>query len=82
MEFEMKYEITYVQENCSGCLRCQLACSRAYAKSFQPSAARIKIEALGAEYRVAFTEDCVECGFCADNCLFGALTKIPKEVAA
>ncbi len=78
----MKYEITYIQENCSGCLRCQLACSRAYARSFQPSAACIKIESRGAEYRIIFTKDCVECGFCADNCLFGALTKTPKEVTA
>ena len=78
----MKYELIYIQENCSGCLCCQLACSRAYAKSFQPSAARIKIETRGSEYRVSFTDDCVECGLCADNCLFGALTKLPREEAA
>jgi formate hydrogenlyase subunit 6/NADH:ubiquinone oxidoreductase subunit I len=24
----------------------------------------------------------VKCGFCADNCLFGALVKFPEEVAA
>ena len=78
----MQYELTYVQENCSGCLCCQLACSRAYARSFQPSAAHIRIDTRGSEYQTSFTDDCVKCGFCADNCLFGALVKVPLEAAA
>lgn len=78
----MKYKFTYDQKQCSGCLRCQLACSRAYIKRFQPFSACIQIDAQGEEYRAVFTEDCVKCGFCADNCLFGALVKFPEEVAA
>ncbi len=75
----MKYHLFYDQKHCSGCLRCQLACSWTYEKSFQPSASRIKVEARGEEYRVVFTRDCTACGLCVDNCLFGALTKTRQE---
>ncbi len=78
----MTYDLIYIQERCSGCLRCQLACSLAYAKCFQPAAARIRVDPRGAEYRVVFTEDCVKCGLCADDCLFGALLKHPREEAS
>jgi len=76
----MKYDLFYDQKLCSGCLRCQLACSRAYAKCFQPSTARIRVETRGEEYQATFTGDCLACGFCVDDCLFNALTKTPKEV--
>ena len=75
----MKYDVTYAQRLCSGCLRCQLACSRAWVRGFQPSAARLQIESLNAEYRAVFGEDCAHCGLCADDCLFGALTKQPRS---
>ena len=78
----MKYELFYDQSLCSGCLRCQLACSRAYAKCFQPAVARIKVETRGEEYHVMFSDDCRACGFCVDSCLFNALSKTPEEVAA
>ncbi len=32
-----KYEIKLRPENCSGCLRCALACSDAHSKAFNPS---------------------------------------------
>lgn len=75
----MKYHIFYNQENCSGCLRCQLACSWAYAKCFQPSVAHIRLDARGESYHVSFSDECLACGACVDNCLFNALTKRPKE---
>ena len=78
----MKYHIFYIQERCTGCLRCQLACSRTYEKSFLPSAARIRIHTDDMDYAAEFTRECEECGFCADSCLFDALTKIAKEAAA
>jgi len=70
-----KYRILTDDAKCTGCLRCQLACSQAYQKSFNPSAARIRIDFLGADCAIRFTEDCVACGLCADNCLYGALEK-------
>lgn len=76
-----KYEIRIDDANCTGCLRCQLACSHAYTKSFNPSAARIHVEFLGVDLAVRFTDDCVACGLCADNCFYGALEKFPEGEA-
>lgn len=75
----MAYEMIYSQEHCSGCLRCRLACSRAYAGAFQPSAARIDIDMSKPVYRARFSDTCNACGICADNCLFGALIRRKKE---
>ncbi len=72
-----KYRILTEEENCTGCLRCQLACSDLYTKRFNPSAARIRILFSGVECSIRFTEECVECGVCAEHCLHGALDRIP-----
>ena len=74
-----KYRINVATENCSGCLRCELACSDAYTKAFNPSRARIQVKMSGADCDVKFTEECIECGICADHCLYGALSKTKKE---
>lgn len=74
-----KYRIDVEPGNCSGCLRCELACSDAYTKAFNPSEARIQVVMSGVDCQVRFTEDCVECGICADQCLYRALSKIKKE---
>lgn len=79
--YMMPFDLTYIQENCSGCLRCQLACSRAYARRFQPAAARIRITTAGEAYGASFMEDCTACGLCADSCLFGALLKRKREAS-
>ncbi len=76
-----KYRIVTDDARCTGCLRCQLACSYAYTKSFNPSAARVCIELVGVDCAVRFTEDCVACGLCADNCFYGALEKTPQGEA-
>lgn len=70
-----KYRILTDDAKCTGCLRCQLACSQAYQKSFNPSAARIRVDFLGVDCAIRFTEECIACGLCADNCLYGALEK-------
>ncbi|MBU0516929.1 MAG: hypothetical protein KJ621_19410 [Proteobacteria bacterium] len=74
-----KYLIDPAEENCAGCLRCQLACSDTYTKAFNPSAAHIQVTMSGADCAIRFTEECVECGLCADQCLYGALSKTRKE---
>jgi Fe-S-cluster-containing dehydrogenase component len=73
-----KVQIHTDDASCTGCLRCQLACSHAYTKTFNPSAARIHVEFLGADLALRFTDDCVACGLCADNCFYGALEKFPE----
>lgn len=70
-----KYRILAAEGKCTGCLRCQLACSQAYQKVFNPSLARIRIGFHGVDCSIQFTEECVACGLCADNCLYGALEK-------
>ena len=73
-----KYRILADDSKCTGCLRCQLACSDAYTKSFNPSSARIRVDFVDVDLAVRFTDDCVACGLCADNCFYGALEKFSE----
>lgn len=75
-----KYQIETYPEKCTGCLRCQLACSEVYTKKFNPSQARIRVAITEADWSLRFTETCEECGVCADHCFYGAIEKIRKEV--
>jgi ferredoxin len=77
-----RYEILTNPENCTGCLRCQLGCSELYTKAFNPAAACIRIKVAAAECTIEFTEDCTQCGVCADNCFYDALEKKLKETDA
>lgn len=74
-----KYQMAAVTENCTGCLRCQLACSDVFTKRFNPSAAFLRVELRGPDCSIIFTDDCTECGVCADHCFYGALQKTLKE---
>ncbi len=71
-------------ENCAGCLSCQLICSLINQKEFNPSRAYIQVEYLGRtgnDNLVYFTDDCTECGLCAQYCYFNALIPNEKEKA-
>jgi len=74
-----KYQITTAVENCSGCLRCQLGCSFANTRTFKPVAANIRVELTKGDCTIFFTDNCLSCGVCADNCFYDALTKTVKE---
>jgi predicted molibdopterin-dependent oxidoreductase YjgC len=74
-----KYQLSTFPEKCAGCLRCQLACSEVYTRAFNPSAARIRVEISGADCTMAFSEECNQCGICADHCFYEALVKKPLE---
>ncbi len=74
-----KYLIKADSASCTGCLRCELACSDVYTKAFNPSAARIRVSMSGENCRIDFRDDCVECGACADQCFYGALSKSKKD---
>lgn len=70
-----KFKIDVAAERCTGCLRCQLACSDLYTKAFNPSSARIRVDLLGVNCSIGFTEECNECGVCVDHCFYDALQK-------
>ncbi len=67
-------------DKCTGCLNCQLICSFTYNEIFQPELAHIKIERdIDDNKNTKFTEDCLQCGICADYCVYGALIRTEEE---
>jgi Fe-S-cluster-containing hydrogenase component 2 len=74
-----KYHIHIFSERCSGCQRCQLACSDLFSKVFDPSRARIHVVLSGADCSIELAEDCNGCGVCVDHCFFGAVEKERRE---
>ena len=73
-----KFNIIVHAENCTGCMRCELACSNLYTKAFNLSEARIHVDTADIDYTIRFSDDCNACGSCADHCFYDALQ---KEVA-
>ena len=76
-----KYKISIVPENCTGCLRCQLACAELYAGRFALHEARLEVILSGEGCTITFSDDCTACGVCVDNCLYDTLLKAPLEAA-
>jgi len=74
-----KYEIQVCAEKCSGCLNCGLACSELHTKTFNPRAARVRVEFTGVDVTISFSDECNQCGTCADHCLYGALVKTTEQ---
>ena len=73
-------------ENCNGCLICQLRCSYRFEKKFNVANAAIKVDRFtkGAnDFYISFTDQCDACGICAKHCPYEALSWIKqgKEVA-
>ena len=69
-------------ENCAGCLSCQLICSLTYQKEFNPLKAFLHVRYLGRagnDNLVYFSDECNECGLCAEYCHFNALTLKEKK---
>jgi Fe-S-cluster-containing dehydrogenase component len=71
----MTDKIQTIPEICSGCRICQLACSSAWARSYNPAQARILIDDTEATKPVSitFTDECNDCGICVKYCFYGAL---------
>lgn len=65
------------EENCSGCLRCALACSffNSLEREFNLSQSKIKIERKNGQnsFKVSLQEDCNGCDICQDYCHYGVL---------
>ena len=61
-------------ENCVGCMLCQMRCSLAYEKMINPLKARIVIDyPITGKRGISFTDECEDCGLCAQMCTYGAL---------
>ena len=77
-KMETEQAILAADENCSGCLRCVLACSffNTPERVFNPSKAHIRIEQTERQnkFKVVFKDSCLECGLCADYCNYGVLS--------
>jgi NAD-dependent dihydropyrimidine dehydrogenase PreA subunit len=72
------YPILTHEENCAGCLICQLYCSLRFEKAFNPARAKIRIRRLvgaATEYAIEFVEGCDNCGICARHCPYQALVQ-------
>ncbi|MHA1299895.1 MAG: hypothetical protein ACTSO9_10705 [Candidatus Helarchaeota archaeon] len=61
------------EENCTGCLICQLICSFIHKKIFNPSESCILIQKTEEGNKISFTSDCNNCGVCVNHCLYKAL---------
>jgi ferredoxin len=73
-----RFEIRVVPENCTGCLRCSLACSELQTGRFTLADGLIRIGLDDFPYTIVFMESCTRCGVCADHCLYGAIVKQDK----
>ncbi|MBU1053918.1 MAG: 4Fe-4S binding protein [Proteobacteria bacterium] len=64
-------------ENCSGCMRCCLACSfyNTMERVFSLAESQIVVtpDESNAWFSIDFREDCLGCGICVEHCDFGAL---------
>jgi len=74
--------LSIVAEQCSGCLRCALACSLYTSPERTFNLAQSKIRVVpGWEqgtFEITVSDDCTCCGICAMYCEFGALTTVDR----
>lgn len=66
-------------DKCVGCHRCELACSFAYGRKYNPmgqepgKGPHLTVNRSFQKY-ITFKETCVDCDICVRACFFGALT--------
>ncbi|AGL00058.1 4Fe-4S dicluster domain-containing protein [Desulfoscipio gibsoniae] len=74
----MSWKINVFAERCTGCQICQMICSWASEKNFQPLHAYIQVKSRDgkeAQFDITFVNRCKKCGLCASYCSSGALVK-------
>ena len=65
------------QDACMACLQCEVACSEAFYKEFDPDKSCIHIIEKNDKTK---TQVCVQCGKCAKACEHGAISQNAKGV--
>jgi len=77
----MTDKIQTIPEMCSGCRMCQLACTMAWTRSYNPAQSRILIDDVDATkpVNITFTDECNDCGICVRYCFYGALKMREEE---
>lgn len=79
----MKRRIWIYPENCTGCLRCALACSYFATKEREFNISRAKIAILPGwqqrDFDIELDDECNHCGICVEYCEFGALSRAETE---
>ncbi|MFX1437555.1 MAG: 4Fe-4S dicluster domain-containing protein [Promethearchaeota archaeon] len=74
MTSKSNIKIKIDEERCTGCIICKLWCSYTHYKVFDPSRASLEIEdRYGLKPKIYFSDNCTDCGQCAEHCLYGAL---------
>jgi Fe-S-cluster-containing hydrogenase component 2 len=73
----MKKLVVTDKTACKACLACEIACSEAFYKVFDPEKSCIRIAAKGDAVQ---TKVCIQCGKCARNCEAGAIKQNAKGV--
>ena len=75
----MATEILVDPEQCSGCLRCALACSFFTSPERTFSLSQSKITVVPGweqgQFEIRLSEECTGCGICVKYCEFGALSQ-------
>ena len=71
----MKKLVVKNQDACMACLACEVACSEAFYKVFDPDKSCVRI--IEKKEKVK-TQTCIQCGKCAKACEAGAITQNPK----
>ncbi len=73
-------KIAITSENCTGCLRCALACSffKSSEKTFNLSNSKITVVPAYdlSRFEIALGDDCDQCGICVQYCEFDVLSRI------
>ena len=63
------------ESKCARCCLCQLICSLSLTGVFNPDEAEISIIwNHEGDCKINFKEGCIDCGLCADYCVYGALS--------
>jgi Fe-S-cluster-containing hydrogenase component 2 len=75
----MMAKISIAPKNCSGCLRCALACSYLTSPRREFNLSKSRITVLPGweqgEFEITLSEECTSCGICVMYCEFGVLSQ-------